>query len=117
MHLLISSLFNSILKANLNFSDFLETPIPAEFKVIRSRGFNTVILVDDSGYSYSCRSNHSKQENVRTWRCSKKNKQCRAFIITENSWIVKRTNPHNHDPDPQIKNVIYDPDILQDFFY
>jgi len=97
--------------------DFLETPIPAEFKVIRSRGFNTVILVDDSGYSYSCRSNHSKQGNVRTWRCSKKNKQCRAFIITENSWIVKRTNYHNHDSDPEIKNVIYDPDILQDFFH
>ena len=97
----------------------METPIPAEFKVVRSRGFNTVVLVDDSGYSYSCRSSNypSKKENIRTWRCSKKNKQCKAFIVTENSWIIKRKNPHNHNPDEAIKNVICDPGILQDFFH
>ena len=97
----------------------METPIPAEFKVVRSRGFNTVVLVDDSGYSYSCRSSNypSKKENIRTWRCSKKNKQCKAFIVTENSWIIKRKNPHNHNPVEAIKNVICDPGILQDFFH
>ena len=88
--------FQSIL-----FTDFLETPIPAEFKIVRTRGVNSVILVDDSGFSYSSRStknSSNSKNNFKTWRCSKKNKQCKAYIITENSWIIAQRNSHNHEP-------------------
>jgi hypothetical protein len=60
-----------------------------------------------------------RKGNIRTWRCSKKNKQCRAYIVTENSWIIYGRHIHNHTPGPPIRSLVSDSDpdtILQDFF-
>ena len=76
---------------------FLASPIPAEFKVVQQRGRNTVIIVDEMGYSYSC-SSKNKQQSIITWRCSKrKQKKCMALINTDESWIVSRKNIHSHE--------------------
>jgi hypothetical protein len=99
----------------------MDHPIPAEFKVVKQKGFNTIIIVDELGFTYSCsKSGNKKDPTLRSWRCSKKNKQCIASITTENTWIVARRNTHNHEPGGKIfRSVPINPgdQILQDFFY
>jgi hypothetical protein len=78
------------------FTDiYSDCPIQAEFRVVKQHGRDTVILVDEMGYSFSCNNKGAKQIS---WRCSKrKRKKCTAVIYTENGWIVSRKNSHSHD--------------------
>ena len=97
----------------------MDHPIPAEFKVVKQKGFNTIIIVDELGFTYSCsKSGNKKDPTLRSWRCSKKNKQCIATVTTENSWIVSRRNIHNHEPVQVFRSEVVKPDdqMLQDFF-
>jgi hypothetical protein len=97
----------------------MDQPFPAEFKVVKQKGYNTIIMVDDLGFTYSFKTRNKRNPNIRNWRCSKKNKQCIAKITSEDSIIVARKNTHNHEPGGKIfRSVpIYPGDkILKDFF-
>ena len=78
----------------------MDYPIQAEFKVVKQKGLNSIIIVDELGFTYSCSHNQAfkKNPNTRTWRCSKKNKRCTATITTENTWIIAKNRFHNHEP-------------------
>ena len=78
------------------FTDiYSDCPIQAEFRVVKQHGRDTVILVDEMGYSFSCNNKGAKQIS---WRCSKrKQKKCMALINTDESWIVSRKNIHSHE--------------------
>ena len=109
----------------LIFADFkieLDRPVPAEFKAVNQKGVNTLIIVDELGFTYSSSKTkgggYRRDSTLRTWRCSKKNKQCIATVTTENSWIVSRRNIHNHEPVQVFRSEVVKPDdqMLQDFF-
>ena len=75
----------------------MDPPIPAKFKTVTQKGIQTRILVDDQGYTYSS-SNSKTNSTSKTWRCSKKNKKCKASVTTEDDWVVAKKRDHNHDP-------------------
>ena len=92
----------------------LELPIRADFKSVRQKGVNSVVAIDDLGYSYSISAaNRAKGDDVKTWRCSKKNKRCRASITTENDWITVKRNVHNHAPTKVYRPVAIDADDIE----
>jgi hypothetical protein len=99
------------------FTDtLLATPIQAEFKVVQQRGRNTVIIVDEFGYSYSC---NSKGAQIKSWRCSKrKQKNCTASIRTDDGWIISRKNAHRHEISDLFGAVSVESDnpIVQEYF-
>jgi hypothetical protein len=107
---------------NLAFTDtLLDSPIPAEFKVVQQRGRNTVVIVDELGFSYSCSSkaglHHKNRQHI--WRCSKrKQKKCMALINTDHSWIVSRKNIHSHEPCELFRSVPVklEDEIVQEYF-
>jgi hypothetical protein len=75
----------------------LETPIRAEFKVVNQRGKNAVIVVDEMGYSYSCKVDR-RWDRIKSWRCSKrKQKKCPALLSTEDEWIISKRHYHTHE--------------------
>ena len=71
----------------------METPILADFKVVKQgNGKNCIIIVDGSGFSFSKNKNH-------IWRCSKRQTmKCSAMIKIQEGWIISWKNGHNHEP-------------------
>lgn len=54
------------------------------------------VLEDSKGFRYSLVSrlkngNHS-------WKCSRKAKGCKAYVITQHRSIIRRVHSHIHDP-------------------
>ena len=90
----------------------MDPAVPAQFKLVNQRGIARKILVDDLGYTYSNSNSRSKGEPVNTWRCSKKNKKCKASITTDNDWVISKKHLHNHAPPEFIKNLESD-DFIQ----
>jgi len=71
--------------------------MPAQFKTLNVRGICSKVLVDDQGYTYS--NSMTKSGNFGNyWRCSKKNKKCKASITTDHEWVVIKRQKHNHEP-------------------
>lgn len=98
----------------------MDPPVEAEFKVVNQKGKDSIIIVDELGYTYSISKSsiNSLTPHTRTWRCSKKSKKCTATITTENTWITSRKRFHNHEPGQIIRAEIAKPgdQILLDFF-
>ena len=104
----MTSFFSACIKLSFSFIFYLiiadviemDYPIQAEFKVVKQKGLDSIIIVDELGFTYSCSNNPASKRNpnTRTWRCSKKNKRCTATITTENTWIVAKNRFHNHEP-------------------
>ena len=89
-------------------ADPLECPIRAEFKIVKQKGAESVVIIDDLGYSYAYQTTYKsgKYKNTgKLWRCSKKKKGCKANVITENELIIEKKNRHNHDPTKVLRLV------------
>ena len=55
------------------------------------------ISVQDSlGYTYSNPKDSKRDQNIKFWRCSKRNHGCKSTITVQNDFIISRTNSHNH---------------------
>ena len=92
----------------------METPILADFKVVRQRnGRNCVIIMDGSGFSFSKSSNH-------IWRCSKRNShKCSAMLKIQEGWIISWKNGHSHEPE-ELKNAVsvrFEDKAVQNYFF
>jgi hypothetical protein len=91
----------------------METPVLADFKVVKSRnGRNCVIIMDGSGFSFSKSSNQ-------IWRCSKRNShKCSAMLKIQEGWIISWKNGHNHKPE-ELENALsveFEDEIVQKHF-
>ena len=96
----------------------METPILADFKVVRQRnGKNCVIIMDGSGFSFSKKTNGSKFKHI--WRCSKRQMhKCSAMLKIQEGWIVFWKNGHNHEPKEwqNAVSVKFDDKAVQKYF-
>ena len=95
----------------------METPIPADFKVVKHRnGKNCVIIMDEAGFSFVFYYMGSKNQ---TWRCSKRiTKKCSAQIVIQEGWIISWKNGHNHKPE-ELENAVsvnFEDEIVQKYF-
>ena len=71
-------------------------PVPAEFRLVTSKGANCAILVDNLGFTYS-RAQSNCYGQMTSWRCSKKKRlKCKATLYTQDNWICQKRNEHNH---------------------
>ena len=90
----------------------METPILADFKVVKSRnGRNCVIIMDGSGFSFS-------RSDNRNWRCSRHTHKCSARLKIENGWIISYKNGHNHKPE-ELQNALsvkFEDEAVQNIF-
>ena len=90
----------------------METPILADFKVVKSRnGRNCVIIMDGSGFSFS-------RSDNRNWRCSRHTQKCSARLKIENGWIISYKNGHNHKPE-ELQNALsvkFEDEAVQNIF-
>ena len=59
-----------------------------------SRG--KISVQDSLGYTYSNPKDSKRSQNIKFWRCSKRNHGCKSTITVENDFIISRTNSHNH---------------------
>ena len=59
---------------------------------------STILMQDEYGFRYH--KAHSKKEGD-FWRCTKKNKGCKASIVTlkEGNLILRQNYQHNHIPE------------------
>ena len=94
----------------------METPIPADFKVVKHRnGKNCVIIMDGAGFSFV----FYYGKNNQTWRCSKRiRKKCSAQIVIQDGWIISWKNGHNHKPE-ELENALsveFEDEIVQKHF-
>ena len=83
--------------------EVLDSPILADFKTVRQKGGISTIIVDDLGYTYSSSNSSKTKGHMKSWRCSKKNKKCKASLATDGDWIVVKRHRHNHDPSEPIR--------------
>lgn len=84
---------------NLEPSKYLADLVEAQFKRIVRGSKECFQVIDQLGYTYSRADKNAPETSTTfTWRCSKKSKGCRASVVTENKWIVKTRNQHNHEP-------------------
>lgn len=95
----------------------METPIPADFKVVKHRnGKNCVIIMDGAGFSFVF---YYMGSNNQTWRCSKRiTKKCSAQIVIQEGWIISWRNSHNHEPE-ELQNPVsvkFEDEIVQKYF-
>ena len=86
--------------------EVLDSPILADFKTVRQKGGISTIIVDDLGYTYSSSNQNKTKGHMKSWRCSKKNKKCRASLTTDNDWIVVKKYQHNHEPTEPLRPAI-----------
>ena len=73
----------------MNHYIFTDFPIATEVKV-RQR----ILMQDELGFQYS--KGHVYGNGSIFWRCSKKDKKCKASITTMGNRIIRTKNEHNH---------------------
>ena len=79
-----------------------DPPLPAKYKENFTTG--RMALIDDQGYKYSDPKN--RKNGLKDWRCSSRNKKCKALIYTKDDWITRKKNHHNHDPPSVVPAMI-----------
>ena len=75
------------------FADsYREPPVCEPFTLIE--GINKPLVGDAEGYTYSfCKGN---KNGSKSWRCSRRHKGCKAYVVTMNNIIVRKQYHHNH---------------------
>ena len=78
-----------------------ECPREVQFKTFSKNGRSVQLLVDELGYTFS--NAHVLKDDTVRWRCSRKSskEKCRAFVISNDQWIIRDGHPHNHPPGSQ----------------
>jgi len=54
------------------------------------------VIEDLSGFRYSLSS--KRQQGTISWRCSRKAKGCKAYVVTLNDLIIQKKYLHTHEP-------------------
>ena len=77
--------------------EILEPPVLPQYLEKLSRGKKAIVLQDELGYTYSNKSMRNK-DTQEYWRCSLKNKHCKASCMVDDGKITSRRYLHNHPP-------------------